>query len=147
MVSNDEYVDRLLVYGGCNRNASEAQRIYQQRYPGRTLPSATTIFRFERRLRHSELFNRACGRTKAPGTSGDIEEKMLDAVLGNPHNTTRSTAQQVGISKFSVVEIMKKNTFHPYCSRGESVCFAYITSLRVEGKQMHILCKPKALPT
>jgi hypothetical protein len=34
-----------------------------------------------------------------------------------------------------------------YCSRGESVRFAYITSLLIEGKQTHILCKPKILPT
>jgi hypothetical protein len=30
--------------------------------------------------------------------------------------------------------------------RHEFVCFAYVTSLRVEWKQMHILCKPKTLP-
>jgi hypothetical protein len=34
-----------------------------------------------------------------------------------------------------------------YCSRGESVRFAYVTSLRVEGKEMHILCKANILPT
>jgi hypothetical protein len=33
------------------------------------------------------------------------------------------------------------------CSRGESVRLAYVTSLWVEGKQTHILCKPKTLPT
>jgi hypothetical protein len=27
------------------------------------------------------------------------------------------------------------------------VRFAYVTSLRVEGKQTHILCRPKILPT
>jgi hypothetical protein len=33
------------------------------------------------------------------------------------------------------------------CSRGESVRFAYVTCLRVEGKQIHILRERKTLPT
>jgi hypothetical protein len=34
-----------------------------------------------------------------------------------------------------------------YCSRGESMRFAYVTSLRVQIKQINVLCKPKTLPT
>jgi hypothetical protein len=34
-----------------------------------------------------------------------------------------------------------------YCSRGESVRFVYVTNLRVEGKQTHILCETKTLST
>jgi hypothetical protein len=34
-----------------------------------------------------------------------------------------------------------------YSSRDQTVHFANVTSLRVEGKQAHILCKPKTLPT
>jgi hypothetical protein len=32
-----------------------------------------------------------------------------------------------------------------YCGRSEAVSFAYVTSLWVEGNQMHMLCKPKTL--
>jgi hypothetical protein len=34
-----------------------------------------------------------------------------------------------------------------YCTRDQTWRLAYVTSLRVEGKQTHILCKPKTLPT
>jgi hypothetical protein len=34
-----------------------------------------------------------------------------------------------------------------YCTRDQTVRYAYVTSLSVEGKQTHILCKPKTLPT
>jgi hypothetical protein len=34
-----------------------------------------------------------------------------------------------------------------YSTRDQTVRFAYVTNLRVEGKQTHILCKPKTLPT
>jgi hypothetical protein len=33
-----------------------------------------------------------------------------------------------------------------YSRRDQTVLFALVTSLRVEGKQTHILCKPKTLP-
>jgi hypothetical protein len=34
-----------------------------------------------------------------------------------------------------------------FYTMNQTVLFAYITNLRVEGKQMHILCKPQTLPT
>jgi hypothetical protein len=37
--------------------------------------------------------------------------------------------------------------FPEYCGQGESVRFAYVTSLRVEGKQKHMMREPEALPT
>jgi hypothetical protein len=36
-------------------------------------------------------------------------------------------------------------TLGQYSTRDQSVRFAYVTSLRAEGKQTHILCKPKTL--
>jgi hypothetical protein len=43
MISNDEYVDMLLVYGEYNQNASKAQCVDQERYPEKRLPSATSF--------------------------------------------------------------------------------------------------------
>jgi hypothetical protein len=34
-----------------------------------------------------------------------------------------------------------------YSTRDQTVRFAYVNNLRAEGKQTHILCKPKTLPT
>jgi hypothetical protein len=56
----------------------------------------------------------AYGGREALVTSGSIEEEVLDTVHENPHNSTKSTAQQVGTSQFSAVKILKKNKFHPY---------------------------------
>jgi hypothetical protein len=33
-----------------------------------------------------------------------------------------------------------------YSARDQTVRFAYVTSLRVEGKQTHIICEPQTLP-
>jgi hypothetical protein len=35
---------------------------------------------------------------------------------------------------------------HGYNSQDETVRFAYVTNLRIEGKQTHILCNPNTLP-
>jgi hypothetical protein len=44
----------------------------------------------------------ANNRKEAPVRSGNIEDELLNAVFGNPQDNTTLTAQQVGISHFSV---------------------------------------------
>jgi hypothetical protein len=51
------------------------------------------------------------------------------------------------ICKFRQTVFLEVTFTSTYSSRGESVCFAYATSLQAEGKQTQILCKPKTLPT
>jgi hypothetical protein len=112
VISNNKYPDMLLAYGEYNQNANEVQCIFQQRCPERRLPSVTTVSRVERCLQHTGMFNRANGRKEDPVTS-DVKENMLDIVPENLHKSTTSTAQQVDISQFSVIKILK-NKFHPY---------------------------------
>jgi hypothetical protein len=58
MISDDEYVDMLIVFGECNQNVSKVQHTYQQRYPERKLPSVTVFFKVERQLQHTGVFKR-----------------------------------------------------------------------------------------
>jgi hypothetical protein len=46
------------------------------------------------------------------------------------------------IAAHSLYAVIKRG-IHP----GPNLGFAYVTSFRVEGKKMRILCKPKPLPT
>jgi hypothetical protein len=60
------------------------------------------------------MSKRAYGERKAPVTSSNIKEEVLDKVLENPHNSTKSTAQQVGMSQFSVVKTFEEESVSPY---------------------------------
>jgi hypothetical protein len=60
------------------------------------------------------MSTRAYGKRKAPVTSGVIKEEMLVKVLKNPHNSIRSTVQQVGISQFSLVKTFEEELISPY---------------------------------
>jgi hypothetical protein len=42
-------------------------------------------------------------------------------------------------------EVLPCEEMHSYCARVQIVRFAYVTSLWVEGKQTHVLCKLKTL--
>lgn len=44
----------------------------------------------------------------------DIEEDVLNAVLEMSYNSTRCIVQHFSINKFSVVNILNKNSFHSY---------------------------------
>jgi hypothetical protein len=48
------------------------------------------------------------------------------------------------LTLYNVISVMELDL---YCTQHQTVCFAYITSLWIEGKQMYVLCKPKTLST
>ena len=49
-----------------------------------------------------------------PATNEDQQELVLAGFAANPHSSQRKMAQEVGISKTSVRNILKTNSFHPY---------------------------------
>lgn len=48
-----EYADMQLIYGEAHGNASEARRVYSNKFPNRHLPNRKTFERVDRRLRET----------------------------------------------------------------------------------------------
>ena len=48
-----EYADMHLMYGLAYCNALEARRLYQERFPDRTIPNQKTFQRVDQRLREN----------------------------------------------------------------------------------------------
>jgi hypothetical protein len=72
--------------------------------------------------------------------------------IGWRHDIRRQESVENGNKTSSVIKslLSLRLLLRNLCScgsRDQTVHFAYVTSSRVEGKQTHILCKPKTLPT
>ena len=48
-----EYADMHLIYGLASCNALEAKRLYEERFPNRTIPNQKTFQRIDQRLRET----------------------------------------------------------------------------------------------
>lgn len=114
MYSRDDYVNMVLLYGEARQNSREARRLYQERFPGRRLPSADTFRRVERRLRATGSFHALPPVRDAPVTSGNYEEAVQNAIAYNPHTSSRAIGNELNISHVSVLRILHRHKFHPF---------------------------------
>lgn len=112
MYTNDEKTDMILIFGECRRNASEAARLYSQRYPNRRSPTDKIFRRLEMQLRQNwPALKRLNKRT---ATCEENEINVIEAITQDPHISQRTISGQVGISQASVSRIIRANQFHPY---------------------------------
>lgn len=112
----NEYVDMLLIFGECHKSGREAQRLYRERFPDRRCPDHKTFQSTENILRETgSLPSIKKPKQRVKRATGENNAAIvLGHVIINPHDSTRSIAEQCGISKTSVRRILKKENYHPY---------------------------------
>lgn len=110
--SNQEYAEMHFVYGYCNGNASAAQREYTVRYPDRRVPSKQVFTRLHQRLVERGSVHKE--RSEVGGAPLDVEDEVLNRVREDPEISSRKLANEAGVSKTTVLNILHKNKFHPY---------------------------------
>ena len=104
----------IQIYGECRKNASEAYRVYAERYPDRRQPSRRLFGKLFIKLRDSgSVTPRARVRNK-PTTGEAGATNVLAAVAVNPHVSSREIARDAGMSQRSVLRILHTHKFHPY---------------------------------
>ena len=103
-----EYVDMVCVLYEANGALTTARRIYQERYPNRTLPSNNTFVNVDRNLRENGSFevNRR-GQLGRPSTLARDSKRVLRDVYNNPTISVRKIAAKTEISK-SIVHRQRK---------------------------------------
>lgn len=117
MYTNREYVDMILVLGECLGNALEASRVYNERYPNRRHTNHNVIRRLEQRMVDSGRVNPTGGADRGRPRSvmtHQMEEDILDVLQNQPTRSTRSVAQELGVSQSSVNKFLISEGFHPY---------------------------------
>jgi len=102
-----------LCYGRANGNATEARRIYQEKYPNRNVPNRKTFTRIDQRLRDTGML-KARNFGEYSQRDLDLEERVLRHIEENPCTSTRNIARIEGISNSTVWTILKEQQLHPY---------------------------------
>lgn len=105
-------VAAILIIGECRKNLHAAERLFNERYPDRTM-SRTYL----RELLHKFEATGSIEDAKRSGRPTVSDDKKIDIIAEMVVNPTSSTAQVASIcevSKSTVHRVLAKNKFHPY---------------------------------
>lgn len=114
--SNSELTDMVMAYGAASGNASQARRLYSERFPGRRVPNPRTFTNAVQHLRDFGKFNpndHDRGRQRS-GAVIEIEPEILDVVAEEPNISIRRLALRMGVSTFIVWRTLREQGLHPY---------------------------------
>lgn len=110
----DEKVDMLLIFGECHKNKRDAANVYAARYPDRPHPSCSAFSRLEKKARFTgSLATRKRQRAKRV-TNEEAEIDVLAALYDRPQMSTREISNELGVSQTSIINILKRQKFHPF---------------------------------
>lgn len=112
--TNEEYANMLLVYGAANCNGREAQRLYQERYPNRRLPSHQTFATTYRRLRETGNLRHQEPRVNVRQHNVATDEMILDEFNNNPNKSIREVAATLGLGIWKVWAVLRENRQHAF---------------------------------
>ncbi|XP_066583383.1 histone-lysine N-methyltransferase SETMAR-like [Prorops nasuta] len=112
--TNEEYGQMVYILGEARGVATEAARIYRERYPNRRHPISTTFTDTYRRV--LETGNVLPRQEKGGHNLRDrrVTEKVLNLVEADPTTSTRRIAREVKISHMTVHRILKAANLYPY---------------------------------
>ena len=78
-----EFLDMVLIYGECQKNASLTACVYSQRFPERRAPTDTICKRLEGFLGENWPSTKKPGRRLATGVENEVA--VLEMINENPH--------------------------------------------------------------
>jgi hypothetical protein len=113
--SFEEKTEMLLIFGECGRDATLAAETYAARFPQNRAPNHQIFKSLVSSLRERGTFQQSAKSFINPTITHDINQaRVLNLVENNPHIGSREISSQIGISKSSVLRILKKHQYHPY---------------------------------
>lgn len=110
--SSQDLANIHFVYGFCNGNANAAVREYARRFPNKPTPNARTFVRLHLNLAENGIRIPANPRTRL--VSLQDEEEVLELITLDPQLSVRRIAIRLGLSKWTVWKILKREGLHPY---------------------------------
>jgi len=114
-----ELSDMHLTYGAANCNGRAAQRLYQQRYPGRRIPHHSIFESIHRHLRENGSFRRSNGQGRRRSVRTlRFKEQVLAEIENNPSPSTRAIAFNIGTSNMNVWNVLREQLLHPFHRQG-----------------------------
>lgn len=114
--TNEEKADMVFMYGAANGNATNARRLYADRFPNRLTPDTRLFERLFRELRETGSFvslRTDAGRPRSVRIL-DQEEAILRHVANNPSTSVRAVAGRVAASTATVHRVIADEELYPY---------------------------------
>lgn len=109
LYTNEELFDMTGVYFECMRNATVAARVYAQQYPDRRHPSRKVFLRIIHRFRTTGSVHLPVYRRERRGRTEESIINVLAYVQFNPHLSTRTIKQDLGVTRTTVQNILKEH--------------------------------------
>jgi AraC-like DNA-binding protein len=116
MYSVVDYVELLIIFGECGRNAREAAIVFSDRFPDRPSPDPKTILKVLARAQETGkvLPNRnEIGDARTARTLAN-EEAILNIVEADGTRSIGEIAQELDVSSRSVHRVLKENRLHSF---------------------------------
>ena len=105
----------VIIYGECQRNASQAAREYAIRFLAARHPSADTITRAVRRLKDTgSILSRPRSGRLLRSSATVMPDEVLAYALAHPHSSTFEISMQCGLTRQRVWQILHAEGAHPY---------------------------------
>lgn len=109
-----EKIDMIYIYGEVHKNPRQAYDLYAERFPERTTPSIRYFQRITKLFSETGSVTREKRHRMRTVSGENAEVNVLAAVANNPHVSSREIELHSGISRRSVLRILKRHKFHPY---------------------------------
>lgn len=109
-----EKIDMIFIYGEARRNVIEALLLYAERYPERNVPSRSSFYRVVKTFSNEGNVHKHKRKRQTTVTGDNNEIAVLAAVAHNPYISSRNISRDSGISRRSVLRILRRYKFHPY---------------------------------
>lgn len=107
--TNEELANMLLIYGECHKNGRQAAILYAERFPEKRHPAHGFFHTLFTRLVQHGMLHAPRRARNVHHRAADTINQVREAVLVNPHTSTRSIAHDLGINHTKVHRIIKKD--------------------------------------
>lgn len=111
--SNEELIDMAFILGESQRNCLLASRIYAVRYPNRRHPHFSAFEKLKARFLSDGSVKYKCHVRPKTVVTEENEVRILEAIVDDPHTSTRKISKNFDISRRSVARILKKKQISP----------------------------------
>ena len=109
-----EKVEMCFIYGEAGRNMQDACRLYAERFPDRRHPGIRSFYRVVHQFSEEGSVQPKKRQRRRTVTGEENEITVLASIANTPQVSSRALSHDLGISRTSVLRILKRHKFHPY---------------------------------
>jgi len=113
--SYEELTDMILIYGECQKNQMQAATLYAQRFPDRRHPNRGIFHSLCEKLKINGVFYKSTRPIHVPQRKQEAVDAVRQALMTNPHTSTRAIATDLNMNHITVHKIIKYSLgMHPF---------------------------------